>query len=134
MIDIKNLVYTPIAQALRSQFNGIDVKSDYVRIPSKLPHVSIVESDNYTTTTGLDSGSYEKYSTLMYEVNVYSNKTSGKEAECRSIMAVIDAMMFAFNFTRLSMTPVPNYEDATIYRLTARYRVVTDGENLYRIY
>ena len=132
MIDIKNLVFTPIALAVRSQFNA-SVDSDYVRVPSKFPHASIVEADNYTMREHMDSSTTEKYAALMYEVNVYSNKTIGKESECRQIMALIDSMMYGFNFTRLAMTPVPNYEDATIYRLTARYRAVTDGTNIYRL-
>ena len=132
MIDIKPLVFTPIAQAVRTQFHA-SVDSDYVRVPSKFPHVSIVETDNYTTLRQRDSGASEKYATVMYEVNVYSNLTTGKESECRSIMATIDSMMYALNFTRIAMTPVPNYDDATIYRLTARYRAVTDGTNIYRL-
>lgn len=133
LIDIENQVFTPIAQAVRGQFAGAFVTGEYVKAPAKFPHISIVESDNYMTARRLDSGNAEKYSTLMYEVNVYSNKTSGKKSECRAIMALIDGMMYGFNFTRLSMTPVPNLEDATIYRITARYRAETDGEKIYRI-
>lgn len=132
MIDIKSLIFTPIAQAVRSQYHA-SVDSDYVRTPSKFPHVSIVETDNYTTPRHLDNGNAEKYATIMIEVNVYSNLTVGKESECRAIMSLVDTMMYGFNFTRISMTPVPNYEDATIYRLTARYRAVSDGTNTYRI-
>lgn len=133
MIDIEAAVYTPIAQELRSQFPGIDVKMEYVRVPARLPHVSIVESDNYTSIGHRSTTSAETHSTLMYEVNVYSNKLGEKKAEARSIMKVVDDMMTAQNFTRIAMTPVPNLEESSIYRLTARYRVETDGTNLYRI-
>lgn len=133
MIDIESFIFSPIAQAVRAQFAGAYVTGEYVKAPAKFPHVSIAESDNYMTARHLDSSNAEKYSTLMYEVNVYSNKTSGKKSECRAIMALIDRMMYDFNFTRLSMTPVPNLEDATIYRITARYRAETDGEKIYRI-
>ena len=132
MIDIESLPFTPIAQAVREQFNAY-VTGEYVKSPSKFPHVSIVESDNYITLSHRDTGVSEKYSTIMYEVNVYSNKTSGKKSECRAILALIDSMMYERNFTRIAMTPVPNMEDATIYRLTARYRAETDGTNIYRI-
>ena len=47
-------------------------------------------------------------------------------------MKVIDEVLFRMNFRRIVLTPVPNMEDATIYRLTARYRVATDGKNFYR--
>lgn len=133
MIDIESQVFTPIAQEVRAQFPGSFVTGEYVKAPTKFPHVSIVEADNYMTIGHLDTSDAEKYSTVMYEVNVYSNKTSGKKSECRQIMAVIDYMMYARNFTRLSLTPVPNLEDATIYRITARYRAETDGTRLFRI-
>lgn len=131
--DIESLVFTPIAQAVRDEFSGANVTGEYVRNPSTFPHVSIVESDNYTTISHRDSGAEEKYATIMYEVNVYSNKTSGKKSECRAILSLIDQMMYERNLIRIAMTPVPNLEDATIYRLTARYRAETDGTNIYRI-
>lgn len=133
MIDVENQIYTPIAQALREAYQGISVTGEYVRSPSKFPHVSIVENDNYMTVRHLDSADEEKFSTIMYEVNVYSNKASGKKSEAKAIMGLVDHMMYARNFTRIAMTPVPNLEDSTIYRITARYRAETDGTNMYRI-
>ena len=132
MIDVENQIYTPIAEALREAFPGIDTSGEYVKAPSAFPHVSIVEQDNYPTLTHLSTSDSEEYSTIMYEVNVYSNKASGKKAQCRSIMKVIDDLMYRRNFTRISLSPVPNLENATIYRLVARYRAETDGVNLYR--
>lgn len=133
MVDIESQIFTPIAQEVRSQYPGAFVTGEYVKAPSKFPHVSIVEADNYMTQRHLDTSDEEKFSTIMYEVNVYSNKASGKKTECRNIIGLIDHMMYARNFTRLTMTPVPNMEDATIYRITARYRAETDGTKLYRI-
>lgn len=133
MINIENQIFDPIAKAVRAQFRGSNVTGEYVREPSKFPHVSIVESDNYMTLRHLDNGDNEKYATVMYEVNVYSNKASGKKSEARAILSLIDEMMYDLNFTRIAMTPVPNMEDATIYRLTARYRAETDGTNMFRI-
>lgn len=132
MIDVENQIYTPIAEALREAFPGIDTSGEYVKAPSAFPHVSIVEQDNYPTLTHLSTSDSEEYATIMYEVNVYSNKSSGKKAQCRSIMKVIDDLMYRRNFTRISLSPVPNLENATIYRLVARYRAETDGANLYR--
>ena len=132
MIDIESQVYTPIATALRSEFPDISVSSEYVRSPEQFPHVTLIESDNYITLEHLDSSDAEKLVTMMYEVNVYSNKAVGKKSECRAIMRLIDSMMYSMNFTRLSLAPIPNMDDATIYRMTARYRAETDGEILHR--
>ena len=130
MIDCENEVYTRIAKVLREKFPGVDVAGEYVNAPSSFPHVSITQSDNNViferTTCSAEMAQ------VMFEVNVYSNKTEGKKTECKSIMKEIDNLLFSMNFRRLALTPVPNMEDATIYRLVARYRVATDGKHFYR--
>lgn len=133
MIDVESLIITPIAKAVRTEYESAFVTSEYVKAPTQFPHISIIESDNYMTIAHLDSADTERFATIMYEVNVYSNKTSGKKSECRKIMNLIDSMMYSMNFTRTALTPVPNLEDASIYRLTARYRAETDGKTIYRI-
>lgn len=130
MIDINAQLYTEIARAIKAKFPDATVSDEYVHAPSSFPFVTIEEMDNYAMR--LDSATTEKYAGLTYDVNVYSNRSSGKKQMCRRIMKFIDDMMLAKNFTRFSMTPVPNLESATVYRLTARYRAATDGENIYR--
>lgn len=130
MIDCENEVYTRVATVLREKFPGIDIAGDYVKAPSSFPHVSITQSDNAVISERM-TGSAEM-AQVMFEVNVYSNKAEGKKTECKTIMNVIDKTLFAMNFKRMAMTPVPNMEDATIYRLVARYRVATDGKHFYR--
>lgn len=90
------------------------------------------DREAYTTTSNQDSSGTERFATVMYEVNVYSNKAGESKAECRSILSEIDKMLYAMNFTRISMTPVPNMDSASIYRLVARYRAETDGTSIYR--
>lgn len=132
MIDIEKLIYTPVAEALRKRFKGISVSGEYVNAPPKFPYVSIVEQDNYMSANRLDSSDQERFSTLMYEVNVYSDKAGSKKSVCREIMGAVDKMLYKRNFTRISLSPVPNMENGTIYRLVARYRAETDGTNIYR--
>lgn len=132
MIDVEGKVYTPVATALRAAFDGIEVSGDYTKVPATFPFVSVVEADNYLTPSHLDNGDEEKFVTIMYEINVYSDKASGKKSECKAIMKVIDELMYGMNFTRISLAPVINASKPTIYRMTARYRAETDGTNLYR--
>lgn len=132
MIDVESIVFTKIAGNLRTKFKGITVSGEYVNAPSKFPYVSVVEQDNYSSADRLDSSIREKFVTVMYEVNVYSNKSGYKKSEAREIMGEIDRMFIGMNFKRLSLNPVPNLENATIYRLTARYRAETDGQTFYR--
>ena len=72
----------------------------------------------------------ENHSTLMYEVNVYSNKKTGKKTECKKIITLVDEAMSALGFTRIMLQPIPNMDDATIYRMTARYRAVVSKDKV----
>ena len=71
----------------------------------------------------------ENHAEVMYELNVYSNKAKGKKAECKEIAAFIDSKMSALGFTRIMLTPIPNMDDATIYRMTGRYKALISKNN-----
>lgn len=130
MIDCENEVYTRIARVLRGKFHGINIAGEYVNAPSSFPHVSITQSDNSVVSEQM-TGSAEM-AQVMFEINIYSNKADGRKTECKAIAKVIDDVMFRMNFKRIALTPIPNMEDATIYRIVARYRAMTDGKYFYR--
>ena len=131
MIDCENEVYTRIAKKLREEFPDIHVSGEYIRAPSSFPHVNIMMNDTAVIPERLDSSRHET-DLMMFEINVYSNKTNGRKSECKTIMKIIDNAMFSMNFRRIALTPVPNLENATIYRMTARYRGASDGTFFYR--
>lgn len=124
-------IFDPIAKALRAEFDGIYVTGEYVNAPPKFPTVSIIEADNYIDAESVSSKADEEYSIVMYEVEVFTNSEQ-KVTQAREILSFIDAILYDLNFTRLSMTPVPNMANTSIYRLVARYRAETDGNILYR--
>lgn len=132
MNDIFAKVYDPIAKALREEFQGIYVTGENIIAPPRFPAVSIVEADNYIDTETMSTKPDEEYSVIMFEVEVYTNKEGYKQSQAREILGFIDAKLYDLNFTRLSVTPVPNMASTSIYRLVARYRVETDGTTLYR--
>ena len=131
MIDIENELFTRIATKLRYEYQPIMVVGEYVRQPSRFPFVSIVEQDN--STYGRSSDCTERHSSLMYEINVYSNLVTGKKSECKKIMKTIDEEMLNMGFQRITSRPVPNLEDATVYRIMNRYRgIVDDRKYIFR--
>ena len=81
MIDCENEVYTKIANKLRSEFTDINITGEYINAPSSFPHVSIVMSENSIMFSRMDSGDYE-VAIALFEINIYSNKTTGKKSEC----------------------------------------------------
>ena len=133
MIDIENQVFDRVAKRVREQFPDIFMVGEYVSSPSSFPAVSLIEMENSVRENTLDSGSNEKHANVMYEVNVYSNKATGKKSECKAIIALIDTEMTAMGFVRSTLTPVPNEYDSTIYRMVGRYRAaVSTDHKIYR--
>jgi hypothetical protein len=130
MIDIENEVFNHVSATLREKYTGIYVVGEYVKTPPKFPCVSLVEMDNQTYQRTEDSGSSENHVSVMYEVNVYSNKTIGKKSECKEIAAIIDEQMLALGFARTMLQPIPNLDDATIYRMVGRYSAIISKDKL----
>ena len=129
MIDIENAVFNTVVTKVREQFPNIYMVGEYVKSPSSFPAVSLVEMDNATRTDTIDSGSNENHANVMYEVNVYSNRATGKKSECKEIIALIDKEMLALGFARATLTPVPNMNDSTIYRMVGRYRATVSAKH-----
>ena len=133
MIDIENDIFNQVSEKVRLKFPKVYMVGEYVKSPSSFPCVSLVEVDNQIYRNTRTTGCIENHVQVMYEVNVYSNKTSAKKMECKSIIAYIDTEMQKLGFTRTMMNPVPNEEDATIYRMVARYRAIVSKERvIYR--
>ncbi len=132
MIDVESFLFNQIAGILRFQYN-VYVSGEYVDSPAKFPAVTIVEINN---------GVYQKMRTaapnlenavsLTYEVNVYTNSIGYKKSEAKKILETIDNEFSNMGFTRTMCNPVSNLQDATIYRIVARYEGIADRN--FRIY
>ncbi len=129
MIDIESAVFNRVVTKVREVYPDIFMTGEYVNSPASFPAVSLVEMDNATRVETIDSGSNENHANVMYEANVYSNKTAGKKSECKAIIALIDEEMLAMGFFRSTLTPVPNENDSTIYRMVGRYRATVSSDH-----
>lgn len=133
MINIENDVFNHVAIPVREQFPDSFVTSEYVKIPPRFPALSIVEMDNSVYQRTRSSDRIENHAEVMYQVDGYSNKTVGKKSECRALMAAADEQFAKLGFTRTMLKPVPNIDNATIYRITARYvAVVSKDKTIFR--
>lgn len=133
MIDMENEIFNEVSERVRTKYPNIFMTGEYVKSPSSFPCVSLVEADNATFRNSQTSDGKENHAAVMYELNVYSNKTKGKKAECKEIVAFIDEILMELNFTRLMLEPVPNQDEATIYRMLGRYRaVISKNKTIYR--
>ena len=133
MINVENEIFDIVAKTVRNAYPDIYMIGEYVKSPSKFPCVSLVEIDNSAYRRTQTDSSVENHAEVLYELNVYSNKKSGKKSECKAIAALIDNELAALGFSRSMLQPIPNMDDATIYRMTGRYRaVVSKDKIIYR--
>ena len=126
MIDFQNEIFTAVANAVRTSFEGITVTGEYTRSPSKFPIVTLDEIENVTVDALVDSSDEEKYSGLTYRLQVFSNKVGGKKAEARAIFATADKQLCTLGFRRITYSTTPEIYDSTIYSITATYEATID--------
>ena len=127
MIDVNNEVFQAVATAARNNHTGITVTGEYTRLPSKFPMVTLDETQNVMIDELEDSSKEEKFASVTYRVQVFSNKQSGKRTEARAIFATVDAEMRKMGFYRRTFTTTPEIYESTIYCITATYDAVVSA-------
>lgn len=133
MIDIYDRVFGTVYRAAKGVNPNCDVQDAYTAVPSTFPLVTVLETDNSTSSHVIGTHNPEKMARVTYQIEVYSNAPDTRRSECRQIMAAVSNALIASNFDRELLYPTPNYADATVYRLTARFRTIADtNNNTYR--
>lgn len=132
MIDIEQDILLAVREAVIAEFPRAGVYSSEERTPAKFPFVSVVEADNSTRQDTADSGSNERHVNVMYQIDCYSNAKHGRKTECKRLFALADGVMLRAGFARTMTRPV-NMDQATAYRITARYTASVDEQHtIYR--
>lgn len=130
MLDFLNEIFTTVANAVRAAHSTVTVTGEYTRKPSKLPAVTLDETENVVVGELEDSSQEECFSGLTYRLQVFSNKTSGKKAEARAIFATADQAMRNLGFRRITYTTTPEIYESTIYSITATYEAVISADGV----
>ena len=131
MIDVESVVFQKCADAFRAAYPNGFIAGEYVSQPPKFPAVMVVEMDNNVDERAMDNGNIENAVNVMYQVDVFSNLNKGKKAQAKAIIALIADVLAQYRFIRTFCNPIQNMNDATIYRMTARYRRrITDTETM----
>lgn len=123
MIDIENLVCDKVFRAVNAVYSDAVCYSEYVEVPAAFPCVTLYEADNRTYRSSDDDQLADHQVHVMYECNVYSDKSNGKKAEAKAIADIVDETMQSMKFTRSMRSQIPN-QDRTIYRVTMRFEAV----------
>lgn len=135
MIDKADEVFDRVMTYVLTQFPNLteeNFSSDYVNAPPVFPFVTIVQTGSETYTSTQDDLLEEHVAQLVYDIEVYSNSTDGKKAECRAITSEIDKYMHRMNFTRETSAFVPNLANNSIARLVSKYSGLASETHFYR--
>jgi hypothetical protein len=137
MIDMENEIFAEVAEKVYARFSekypDLFMTGEYVESPASFPCISLVEMDNAVFRQSQTAEGRENHATVMYELNVYSNKKDGKKAVCKEIVAFVDEVLMNLNFTRMMLEPIPNANEVTIYRMLGRYRaVISKDKTIFR--
>lgn len=130
MIDIESKIVDAIRTDLISEYPLIYVASEYVPVAPAFPAVIVYEVDNYSHENSMEDT--ETHANVLYEVQVYSNKSKGRKAEAKTILARIDAVLQGYKFVRTMKLELRNPDQPSVFRLVARYRAVVSTD--YRVY
>lgn len=129
MIDAEVDVFDSVYKAVQFLFPEGCFTSEYTPSPPALPHACLKEEDNYTDDNLQDSSGNERFANLMYTANVYAED----KFQCRKLMNAIDTKMQALGFRRMSLRPVDNAADTSIYRIVAQWRgKVNQDKTIFR--
>lgn len=120
MIDIENLVYTNIRNAVVAFQPSVSVSGTYTDVPSSFPHVSIEETDSFVPTETMSTSDREFAANLTYTVNIYTNTATAK-SDAKALAAVVNDAFADMGFARSMKQEMPNI-DRTIYRLIMRFQ------------
>lgn len=121
MIDNENRIIQAVKTALETDYPDMPVYSITQLVPETFPCVSIEESDNYIYKKAMTNSSFENMDVVMYEVNVYSNKASGKKTEAKTIFKIIDETLLKLGFIREYTKPI-SLDSGTAYRFVGRFK------------
>lgn len=132
MIDVESTIFSTVATVVRAQYPDVFMTGEAVAAPPKFPCVVLREMDNGTYQRTLDSSGVENHAQVMYQLEVYSNLSTGKKKQCKEIFALADEKMQNLGLVRVGGGPleVPN---SNLYRIVARYRgVISKDLIMYR--
>lgn len=133
MTNYFNEIFTLVATEVRSKHEGTQLIGENTRIPSQFPCLTLDETRNVAIDEYEDSSRIEKYTGVTLKMQVFSNKTVGKKAECRAIFETADSIMRNLGLRRKTYTTTPDIYNSTIYQITVTYEGVISSDGvIYR--
>ena len=131
MIDVSNEIFNIVATELRSQYEGIQVKGEFVETPSMFPTVTLDEVQN--VPSHLDSAATNKFARVVYRSQTFCNAEFGKRQQARKIFDSLDQILMGMGLFVKTYTTTPSVYNSEIYCITATHEGVIGADGtIYR--
>ena len=127
MIDIESATFTNVYNTLvENGYPNIKMYSSLANVPASFPCVYMTMMDSYVSAH--DSSRVDLLDTVTFDISVYSAKSSGKKAEAKAIMSLIDDAMRLDGFKRSFSEPldVSDQNNTSLCQILNRYEAQVD--------
>ena len=125
MIDVENLVFDTVFNSVRTVYSNLHVSKGFIEETETFPCIVVRETNNVPLARTNTDACAENYSTLTYQIEVYSDKADEQRSECRELLKLVDEIMQGMKFKRTYMSEPLNIK-RTIFRQYARFTVIVD--------
>lgn len=122
MVDIEAKIFNEIYTVVTAEFPSADFATHYVNQPSAFPHVQVWDESNTVNREGMNLSGDECFANIVFHLELFDNMLNGEGKDnVTRMLALIDPVMRLNGFRRTYNAPVPNYDDASVYRRVVRY-------------
>ena len=128
MIDVENLVFDTVFNAVHAVFPDVDVEKGFNEEMATFPCVVIRETNNVPVQRTITDECAENHTQVTYQADAYSDKAGTARSECKALLKVVDDAMTnvsSMKFRRTHMSEALNIK-RTIFRQYARYTVIVE--------
>lgn len=123
MIDVENLVKNTLIDGLAVTYPSANVTNSFVEEAAVFPSVTVRQKGNTPYRRMNTADSAENYSTVSFEVAVFSVKMDESQDECKDVLMLVDDIMQDIGFRRTYMSEGFNL-NRTITRRYCRYEAI----------
>lgn len=122
MVDIQTEVFNAVYTAVIAEVPETDLADHYVNQPAAFPHIQLWDESNTTNYAGMNLSGVECFSNIVYHFEFFDNGPNGEgKVMVEKLLAIVDPVMRLMGFRRTYSAPVPNFDDASVFRKVARY-------------
>lgn len=121
-----NAIFTAIRNAVKAEYADANCVQMYTPTPAKFPTVFAREIGHFTPQQAWTLTNAQDISECTWEVQVFSNLTTGAKEQAYAIMDTVKDTMRGLYFLETFEQPI-DQSDKSIYCLVARFRRVIGG-------